>query len=75
MQCPKCHGNGFTFLPERKVAHCPYCDGAGEIDCCEGSERHGQLTSQKCPRCDEVCEAEPDGCRDPWCPMCDGRMR
>jgi hypothetical protein len=51
MLCPECHGKRglweLTVMGMWYFAPCPYCDGLGEVSCCEGSERNGQLENEK----------------------------
>jgi len=52
MLCPQCHGkrriaiktvDGLSGHIRFFDVECTYCGGQGNVSCCEGSERHGQL--------------------------------
>lgn len=57
MRCDPCQGTGrvlvrdengsVKFLSAEPVQRfCTDCRGSGQVSCCEGSERHGQLEKQ-----------------------------
>src|SRR5262249_24706021 len=48
MMCPLCFGKGdYRPAPYFIRQPCPECNQSGQLYCCEGSERHGQLTQEE----------------------------